>query len=90
MSILVEAESIVNGPQQADRKYGPPAEVFQKYAEIFNQINPNGVTLTGLDISYVLLAVKLGREVNHHKRDNLVDACGYLEICNQVREGGTN
>ena len=84
-SILVEAEHIVNGPGTAERKYGPPEKVFAVYADIFNSINPNGRHLGALDISYVMLAVKLGRELNSNKRDNLVDACGYLEIISKIR-----
>ena len=85
-SILLESESIVNGAEQAqNRKYGPPSEVFSQYADIFNAINPNRVTLQALDVAYVMLAVKLGRERTHHKRDNLVDSCGYLEIVNKIR-----
>lgn len=86
MSILLEAESIVNGPEQANRKYGPPNEVFQVYADIFNSIAPTNVELTATDVAYVMLSVKLGREAHHHKQDNLVDACGYLEIINKINE----
>jgi len=85
-SILLEAESIVNGPEQDNRKYGPPREVFQRYADIFNLICPTHTQLTAMDIAYVMYSVKLGRESYHQKRDNRVDACGYKEIINKLTE----
>lgn len=93
-SILEEADDIVNGQEQkVNRKYGKPGVVFQEYANIFNSIAPSicfdGVSkaITAVGIAYVLKSIKLGREKNHHKRDNLVDDTGYTEIIAQLHEG---
>lgn len=100
MSILTRAENIVNGREQTEvRKYGPPKIVFQGYANIFNNIAPPGcftvsrvnenslaIAITAKGVAYVMKSVKLGREKNHHKEDNLIDDCGYTEIINQLQE----
>jgi hypothetical protein len=83
-SILIQAEEIVHGPEQANRRYGPPPVVFQEYANIFNAVNPGRVILTAVDVAYVMFSVKLGRERTSHKNDNLVDICGYTEIISQL------
>ena len=31
-------------------------------------------------MALMMVLLKVYREINSHKRDNLVDACGYLEI----------
>jgi len=90
-SILIEAEDVVNGREQAtNRKYGAPEIVFERYAKIFDLIAPDEVftsqgKLTALGVAYVLKCIKLGREKVAHKRDNLVDDCGYTEIIAKIR-----
>lgn len=92
-SILIEAEDIVNGREQAtNRKYGKPSVVFDRYAKVFNLIAPDDCfdsegKLTAVGVVYVIKCIKLGREKVSHKRDNLVDDCGYTEIIAQIREG---
>jgi len=91
LSILLEADSIVNGEEQANRKYGPPEIVFQEYADIFHMIAPKDCFdedggINALGIAYVAKSVKLGREKNHHKRDNLIDDVGYTDIIDRIRD----
>ena len=42
--------------------------------------------LTDIDCAKVLIAVKLVRESYKHKEDNLIDACGYLKLLNDLYE----
>ena len=42
--------------------------------------------MTDIECCNVMIAVKLIRERHKHKRDNLVDLCGYAEILNRLEE----
>lgn len=81
-SILQEAHRLVHGDRGAD--YGHPLDDFTKTAALFNTLR--GTTLTAEDVALFMVCVKLSREANRHKRDNLVDACGYLETLTMVME----
>jgi hypothetical protein len=89
-SILLEAEDIVNGVRASD--YGSAEESFAKIAYITNLMLDGGEKLNmqtngeiGLTVACkVLMAVKLSRQSHKHKRDNLVDLCGYAELLNRI------
>ena len=81
-SILSEAEEIVNGSRHSD--YGDAKESFSRVATIANVMT--GKELSPEDCCAVLMAVKLVRESFAHKRDNLVDLCGYAHIMNELNE----
>jgi hypothetical protein len=83
-SILTEAESIVNGDR--DVQYGDPNEAFKEYSNILDATF--GIKLTPAEICKVQIAVKLGRLKYKHKRDSVVDLCGYAEILNRLENGG--
>jgi hypothetical protein len=83
-SILTEAESIVNGDR--DVQYGNPNEAFKEYSNILEATF--GIKLTPAEICKVQIAVKLGRLKYKHKRDSVVDLCGYAEILNRLENGG--
>ena len=81
-SILSEAEEIVNGSRHSD--YGDAKESFSRIATIASVMT--GKELSPEDCCAVLMAVKLVRESFAHKRDNLVDLCGYAHIMNELNE----
>ena len=81
-SILSEAEEIVNGSRHSD--YGDAKESFSRVATIASVMT--GKELAPEDCCAVLMAVKLVRESFKHKRDNLVDMCGYAELMNRLKE----
>lgn len=81
-SILSEAEEIVNGSRHSD--YGDARESFSSVATIASVMT--GKELAPEDCCAVLMAVKLVRESFKHKRDNLVDLCGYAELMNRLKE----
>lgn len=74
-TITAEAERLVLGDRQDD--YGHPADDFARTGRIWaailgvDQITPEQVALC-------MVGVKLSREVNLPKRDNRVDAIGYM------------
>ena len=73
-SILEEAIEIVNGSRRTD--YGDPVESFKRIAQMANLMS-NSNDFTPVKCCIVLMATKLTRESNAHKRDNLVDLAGY-------------
>ena len=81
-SILSEAERIVNGDRQAD--YSDPVANFKHISAIASSISKENLSPTTCAI--VMIAVKLARENHKHKRDNLVDLAGYVEILNRIKE----
>lgn len=85
-SVTQEAHNIING----DRKeaYGPVTESFQKIADLATRLT--GHPLTSIDVCWIMIALKICREQNQHKRDNLVDLCGYADLMNQLMEARTN
>ena len=81
-SILEEAAGIVAGARQQD--YGHARESFAKIAMIANVLT--GKDLTPQDCCKILMAVKLARESFQHKRDNLVDLCGYAHLLQELEQ----
>ena len=84
-SILEEALEIVNGSRNVD--YGDPVISFIKIGKIATLIS--GEPMTPIMCCAALMAVKIERESYKHKRDNLVDLCGYTEIMNRIIESET-
>lgn len=84
-SILTEAQRLVHGPRQAS--YGHPADDFQRTADLLNVLSKRGRPWLPSDVAVVLMCVKLSRQANAYKRDNLVDLCGYAECWARIVEG---
>jgi hypothetical protein len=81
-SVLLEAHGLVHGPRQAD--YGHPRVDFARTAAMWSAIL--GVYVPVWKVPLCMAALKISRECQKHKRDNLVDGAGYLETCRMVRE----
>jgi len=82
-SILTEAHKLVTGDRHEE--YGGWREDYQAVADFFRLLS--GVKLSPEQCLKFMLAVKLSRESRKHKRDNLVDLCGYAEGLNRLEEG---
>jgi hypothetical protein len=81
-TILEEAQHLVHGDRGND--YGHPLDDFRRTVGAFN-------ALTGHDLKVeegplFMCCVKLSREANKHKRDNLVDNAGYSDCIQQIHE----
>jgi hypothetical protein len=84
-NVLEEAERLVYGNRQAD--YGHPLDDFSKTAKIWSAIL--GVDVTPEQVALCMVGVKISRQVNRPKRDNIVDGAGYwatLELVINERE----
>lgn len=81
-SVLQEAEDIVNGCRASD--YGDALQSFTRIAVVSSVFCKK--PLTASDVCKVLMAVKVVRESYKHKRDNLVDLCGYSELLQRIED----
>jgi hypothetical protein len=74
-SVLLEAESLVNGDRRA--AYGDVKLNFGRWADA---CKAHAIDVTPAQLAMIMVLGKLSRETNKKKRDNIVDACGYLEL----------
>ena len=78
-SILTEAHELVNGDRA--KAYGDVHENFQRWSDL---LRPLDIVLTPYELALVMVAGKMARQSHRAKRDNLVDAAGYLELANRL------
>lgn len=84
-SILEEAEKLVSGPRGDD--YGHPIQDFTRTGRMW-------AAILGLDevgpekVALCMTALKLSRETNRPKRDNRVDAAGYMKCLDMIETYG--
>jgi Domain of unknown function (DUF6378) len=81
-SILEEAKRIVHG--ERGENYGHPFEDFSRTAQIWSAIL--GVEITPEQVALCMVGLKISREVNRPKRDNIVDGAGYFETLDMVKK----
>ena len=81
-SALVEAERLVHGDRRDD--YGHPADDFTRTGRMWGAILDQPEPVPPHLVALCMAAVKISRECNRHKRDNLVDLAGYAETCRMV------
>jgi hypothetical protein len=81
--VSAEACRLVAGPRQGS--YGHPADDFTRTGALWGAIL--GIpTVPPHLVGLCQVALKISREVNAHKRDNLVDIAGYAETVNLVEQ----
>lgn len=79
-SILAEADRLTNGDRNA--AYGHPLDDYTKTTSAFNALT--GRDLTPEEGVLFMICVKLSREMHAPKRDNRVDAAGYINCLQKI------
>ena len=73
-NILEEANRLIH--KDRNETYGHPLDDFTKTAGLWSVILSTEVTPE--QVALCMVAVKISREMNAHKRDNLTDGAGYF------------
>lgn len=85
MNILKKANEIVNErTEEKERQYGDFQECMCRTAEIASLMSNKPISIE--DAYNVLIALKLARQANAHKEDNLLDAVAYIGALNNLLE----
>ncbi len=79
-TVTAEADRLVSTDRGAD--YGHPLDDFCKTAALWSVVF--GIHVTPEQVAKAMSLVKVSRELNKHKRDNLVDECGYVKCLDMV------
>lgn len=81
-TVLQEAQRLVHGDRQA--AYGHPFDDFSRTAQLWAAIL--GIPVSPEQVGLCMIAVKISRQCNVPKRDNMTDAAGYAETVQMVVE----
>lgn len=77
MTLLERASEILDKrSEERDRQYGDFTESIERTAKLATLMGSKEITTD--DVYNVMVALKLARESNAHKEDNLLDAIVYL------------
>lgn len=89
-TLCQEAERLINGERRGE--YGPAKDSFTNIAETWTahlrqrNILSESYYLKAADVAIMMAAFKLLRESSKPKRDNLVDAIGYILLAEKCKE----
>lgn len=87
-TVLAEADGLISGNR--DLAYGHPVENFKRLALLWTAHMEAHygihVPLTAEDVGWMLMQLKQSREMNLHKRDNIVDAAGYIGCVQRIHD----
>lgn len=84
MNILEKANEIVFlRSEEKERMYGDFHQCMQKTATIASEMSNKKIDI--IDCYNVLIALKLARQANAHKEDNLLDAIAYMASLNELK-----
>ena len=95
--LFTEASNIINGERQD--QYGNTEESFVLISDLWthyiHSISKAGHKFFGempclenRDVAFMLVLLKIAREMHQHKRDNLIDIAGYLGILDDMETDG--
>lgn len=88
-TVLQEAQDIIYGDRE--ETYGRPDKNLAQIASLWNAFlggkeNNEGIRLSAADVSMMMILVKIARQQNNYKRDNIVDMCGYAALLARIEE----
>ena len=81
-NVLLEANFICEGDRSA--QYGHPYYNYVVIRKMWSAIT--GVELTFDQCVFMMMALKMGRQLTRESRDNLVDIAGYAWVLEKVKE----
>lgn len=90
-NILEEAEMIIYGDRE--KTYGHPSVNLERIAGLWQAyieakiVDGSSFLMTPEDVSWMMVLLKSARQMNENKRDNLVDAVGYIALIERIQDG---
>lgn len=88
-SLLIEAHNLINGDRQLE--YGNPSNTFIAIASqwnmYLNQKYGTKARISPEDVCWMMSDLKKVRQMQKQKRDNLVDAAGYIGLIGVLKDG---
>lgn len=86
-SLLDEAKRLTSKDRQ--KNYGHPKDNFKRIADLWNSYltnrqNPE-TEISTEDVAWMMVLLKIARDLNKPTRDNLVDAIGYTRTLAMIR-----
>lgn len=79
---LDEAKTMTRQDRQKD--YGSPLKNWLRTALLLTDYL--GILITPPQVAWIMVIVKMAREMHRYKEDNYLDAIGYLACCQQMDE----
>ncbi len=83
--LFTEAQKIINGERRD--QYGNSEESFESIAVLWEHYlcrYEKCEFITAKDVAFMMVLLKVAREMHKHKRDNLVDMAGYLGLLDDM------
>lgn len=81
-TVLDVAKKLVFGDRGQD--YGHPSKDFTRTAALWTAAISGEFVFQPEHVALFMVLLKVSREMNGHKRDNLVDIAGYAQTCEMV------
>lgn len=81
-SVLQEAQRLTHGDRNAS--YGHPLDDYTRTAKLWSAIL--GVDVSAEQAALCMCAVKISRQCNRSKRDNMTDLAGYSWVVDEIVE----
>lgn len=88
-SILQEAHELTHGPRRAD--YGHPLDDYTRTAGMISSLLKHKLKepLAPHEAAMIMICVKMSRQINAPKRDNMLDAAGYAWVVQECHDEAT-
>ena len=90
MTIIDQAKEIIDGDRE--QTYGSPGVNLRRIADqwscYLNQRHPVALMLSEEDVCWMMVLLKMARQMHTYKDDNLVDAIGYIALIEKVNSCG--
>lgn len=84
-TILDKAKEIIYGDREKD--YGTVTENFGRISALWTIYLDGRSTIEPKDVGMMMILMKVAREMNGHKEDNLVDLAGYAGTIEKLNKG---